>query len=114
MAEESWSDTQLRLAVAKELRVVDQRASSLRADWDAELATHSRQVRATLIQKGVCYWPADEIPEEAQIGLKWLVAEAAKSFWGRDSYNKGAAGMELLEEMSASAPKNEPTRTEFF
>lgn len=114
MATGDWTDAQLRLAVAKELKVLRQDASAMRADWDAELVTKSAQVRATLITLELCFWTAAAIPLNVQLPLTYLVAQAAKSFWGRDSYNEGAGGMVMLEMVCAAAPRGERTKSEAF
>ena len=83
---------ELREDVGEELKVYspDQEMS---ADVAARIDRSIRRVRATLIEKRLCWWPENAIPEAVAIPLTWIVAAHACTKFGKagQGYEAGDA-----------------------
>ena len=73
---------QLRVRVAKELKIhsPDQELS---ADNAAEIDTSIDDARALLIEKRLCWWGENAIPQQCAIPLTWIVAAFACTKLGK-------------------------------
>lgn len=107
------TDAELREAAATDLGVLGEGAT-LAAPQNVWLRDRSRDVRGTLVSMKLCWWDADAIPDDVFLGLTWMVAEAAKSKWGRESYDKGPAGLDLIRVAGAERDSGLPTKGTYY
>ncbi len=77
----------------------------------AKVGKRLDQVRATLIELGLCWWDADDIPDSVAIAFCDLVATASQSVFGKQ-YDSGTAQARIAAVKSSA--RNEPVRALYF
>jgi hypothetical protein len=96
---------ELRQRVAEELTVASP-DQELAADVAARIDTSIGDTRAYLKEEGLCWWPADAIPQAVVIALVWVVAAMACTKFGKagQGYEAGdARGRARLADLKPSA-----------
>lgn len=88
-------------------------------DQDADLEIYNSGARAYLIEEGLCYWPADEIPDAVKLPLSYFVAGQAAEFFGRgprseDPYDKGDTGLAGIRIHCSKRSAREPVQATYF
>lgn len=115
----SITASQLYTLVGEELGIVSGNMPVSADDADKISRRHTA-VRAWLIEEGLCYWPADSIPDAASLAfaqvLAWQCMESvgARSSHSEDPYDKGPEGYAALERHVSKRSSKEPVQAEYF
>lgn len=98
--------------IGEELKVIGA-GETLSAEDSAKIQDRIDKARAYLIEEGVCYWPADDIPTAVMIPLaKYMAHEVAPMF--DLTYERGAEGYDELRRHSAKRSSLEPLKASYF
>lgn len=106
----------LRRLVLAHLRVIDATTTTAPAELSSLVDIFIDAARATLLEKGLCWWDEDDIPDAVLIPLRAYVAAISCSDFGKAG--KGYEGKErpALKEIAAlkSTAEREVVRVDYF
>lgn len=103
---------ELAALIGQELQVT-QTGDSLTPSDLTDILTRVDALRAWLIEEGLCYWPAENIPDGAKIPLAMVAADWCKAMFGV-KYDRGAEGIQLLRRHCSKRATGEPAQAEYF
>lgn len=114
----SLTSAQLYTLVGEELGIISGTMPLTPEDAD-KIARRNTSVRAWLIEEGLCYWPAETIPDAASLALAQIIASQCAELFGRgprseDPYMHGDAGLAALERHCSKRSSKEAVTAEYF
>lgn len=107
---------QLRRLVLAELKVIAAVTTAPTAEIGALCDLYIDGGRAELLEKGLCWWDEDSIPDAVSVPLAKYIASQACAGFGKDGKGHEAKERPALKKIAAlkSTAQRETVRAEYF